>query len=893
MSGHSGFQPIGNSLPPIIPQPQVGDVRGPGQAPQSQPPAVSGGDVPAQDYKVREDAAKALTRKLDTMLLQAAKLSTLTVDNASLKSAMDAAHLGKADRKDLADAAKKAQKAMKAVSEFSGRQIAAALVAGKDGFLDWKKGSSAAKAIVAAIDAQAELSIRLTDLANSLADSPDVADGDAFDALSELALQCDRRQSEIFNLAMELADVVADSGDDPRLDAKLAALLPGQAVSMHGNLDVIDKLKAQLQPLADRLEAFAARPAASITSAEFTAYAAEVKNASAAISRALKEGFPAPGGGRFRPDRAFMASLAELARFAEGKLENVRKTVGEARLRDFANRVIGLPESVPIFDPENLAGLNQYAPALVKIVKLRRQLRDACLQYVDNPTKEMEAKIEGLFSAYSSIDTDGLKDKVDYLRSHLKGMSTADWEEATRFLRPKLRTLRTQIAHFGQMVRRVNARLTPEQFLSTDSARALLEGRLDFSTLVEARIHGMSDADVDPALDDSRLASSETLGSGNSSTVSLVTYRDGSQYVFKPEASGRQMMEGFKLSKDYRPEQQVAQLNLATQSVASALGLGDAVPRCTVGAHKGDYGLFMEKVPGQDGTDFVKKAPSAPDCLGASEIRRLPPEQYGKVLGGILRGLNRLEWLDRITGQGDRHSHNYLIEVRKDLTVSVKGIDNDQSFPAYRTGLTTFVLDAKNAASFKKHCKEVVDKCPKRLQAAVRARIEGDPGVTRNPDGTITLDTSKFQAGELFYAAKTTIGMHGCTLPDFIDEDLYAQLLDLKAGEKREALLADLARRLPAAALDSARKRLDEAIAHAEKLAGEGKVVRNEDFSQRDVQKRLLQRELDAPSNPIKPVNGKSPFSSESEIVAQAARQPRSLFFRDLFNSLERKGWFR
>ncbi len=83
---------------------------------------------------------------------------------------------------------------------------------------------------------------------------------------------------------------------------------------------------------------FSARPAASITSAELATYAAEVKNASAAISRALEEGFPAPGGGRFRPDHAFMASLSKLARFAEEKLENVRKTVGEARLRDFANR---------------------------------------------------------------------------------------------------------------------------------------------------------------------------------------------------------------------------------------------------------------------------------------------------------------------------------------------------------------------------------------------------------------------------------------------------------------------------------------------------------------------------------------------------------------------------
>ena len=897
MSGHSGFQPIGNNLPPIIPQPQVGDVRGPGQAPQSQPLAVSGGDDPARDYNVRKEAAEALSRKLDTMLFQAAKLSTRTVDNASLKSAMDAAHLGKADRKDLADAARKAQKAMKAVSEFSGRQIAAALVAGKDGFLDWKKGSPAAKAIIAAIDAQAELSIRLTNLANSLADSPDAADGDAFEALSELALQCDRRQSEIFNLAMDLADAVRKGGDDPalaaRLDAKLSALLPSQAVSMHGNLDVIDKLKAQLQPLADRLEAFAARPAASITSAELATYAVAVKDASAAISRALEEGFPAPGGGRFRPDRAFMASLSKLARFAEEKLENVRKTVGEARLRDFANRVIGLPENIPIFDPENLADLGQYAPNLCKFVKLRHQLRAACLQYIDNPTKEMQKKIEGLVTPYETIKAQDLENETWCLRSRLKGMSTADWEEAMRFVRPKPRTLRTQIAHFDQMVRRVNARLTPEQFLSTDSARALLEGRLDFSTLVEARVHGMSDADVDPALDDSRLVSSKTLGSGNSSTVSLVTYKNGSQYVFKPEASGRQMMDGFNLSKDYNPGQQVAQLNLATQSVADALGLGDTVPRCTVGAHKGDYGLFMEKVPGQDGTDFARKAPSSPDRLGASAIRRLPPEQYGKVLGGILRGLNRLEWLDRITGQGDRHSHNYLIEVRKDLTVSVKGIDNDQSFPAYRTGLTTFVLDAKNAASFKKHCKEMVGKCPKRLQAAVRTRIESDPGVVRNPNGTITLDTSKFQAGELFYIANATVGMHGCTLPDFIDEDLYAQLLELKAGDKRDALLSDLARRgLPAAALDSARKRLDEAIAHAEKLAGEGKVVRNEDFSLKDVQKRLLQRELDAPSNPVKPVNGKSPFSSESEIVEQAARQTRSLFFRDLFKPLEKKGWF-
>ncbi len=59
MSGHSGFQPIGNNLPPIIPQPQVGSVQGSDQAPQSQPPALSGGDDPARDYNVRKEAAEA------------------------------------------------------------------------------------------------------------------------------------------------------------------------------------------------------------------------------------------------------------------------------------------------------------------------------------------------------------------------------------------------------------------------------------------------------------------------------------------------------------------------------------------------------------------------------------------------------------------------------------------------------------------------------------------------------------------------------------------------------------------------------------------------------------------------------------------------------------------
>ena len=51
---------------------------------------------------------------------------------------------------------------------------------------------------------------------------------------------------------------------------------------------------------------------------------------------------------------------------------------------------------------------------------------------------------------------------------------------------------------------------------------------------------------------------------------------------------------------------------------------------------------------------------------------------YGHLLAGIIkdivpryqtmRGINRLEWLDIITGQGDRHPRNYMIQVWPDLT---------------------------------------------------------------------------------------------------------------------------------------------------------------------------------------------------------------------------------
>ena len=281
-------------------------------------------------------------------------------------------------------------------------------------------------------------------------------------------------------------------------------------------------------------------------------------------------------------------------------------------------------------------------------------------------------------------------------------------------------------------------------------------------------------------------------------------------------------------------------------------------------------------------------------------MKNLPPEQHAKVIGGLIRGLNRLAWLDLITGQGDRHGRNYMIDVRGDLTVSIKGIDNDMCFTAYRTGLHTYVIKGVDVQKFRDECKYIIHKYPLGLQSQVRRRLFTDPGFSETKNGVITLDATKFKAGELYYATNRAVGMHGLALPNFIDEDLYRELTSLRTGERREAYLADLAKRLPPAAVDSARRRLDQAIDHALKLGAEYKVVKNGDFEKREVQKSLLEPEITA-ENPVKPIGDfqlpmeqptGSKEMSKRQVVRLANRQVKSFFMRDFYGKVTKPDWF-
>ena len=157
---------------------------------------------------------------------------------------------------------------------------------------------------------------------------------------------------------------------------------------------------------------------------------------------------------------------------------------------------------------------------------------------------------------------------------------------------------------------------------------------------------------------------------GATSTVYKVGYNDGQTRIFKPLAppdpNGHQPF-GWTASRIGidRCNQRIAVRNVATCRLAKALGF-DVVAQTQLGLHKlqpgapPQLGLVMELAPGKLALHYE---------TDDNAVLELPE---------VRRDLTKLQLLDCLTAQGDRHSGNYFIDVRPDGGVRVTGIDNDQ-----------------------------------------------------------------------------------------------------------------------------------------------------------------------------------------------------------------------
>jgi len=924
MSGHGGFSIIGDgNRPQPFELPKVEDLKLGGNKLE----ALNLETKPAgpEVADTRRDQANRVSAKLDMMLLKAAKSVAKGVDAEVLKATT--ASLPKTARKAIDKAAAKAETAFKAIGKFSGRQIAAALVKDSKGIFDWNARNPVGKAVKAALDAQAKLSDELLKAINDL---PKDAPSAVQSALDEAMFRNDRRASEIQTLVCDFADLAERAGDDPetskRLDKTLVSLIPAQSIKMHDSEKIANDFRTSLAPLAQRIDKLSTGKERQLSGAEAAAIRRQIDEAANALAKAERD--HADKGTPLDPE-LFGAAKDVLAKF-KARLADIKRSVAIEALNNFVAKTFSPPKVPLLLHPKFAPLFKVLFPALGATVEAQRRLHVAALEFVENPTNENREKMDAVATEIANRGDD-VKEELKCLAS---GASANEYdlgelrEQQLKFLAEALpdaeryrcnlrlisefcgvlksfmanpgpttsammisyggtKGIATQTVHLAEMRRTVDAR-NDSQFLTGKTLDAAFEGRLAVTTLVETRLSGLPDEDAAPALDGSNATHSRPLGSGAVNTVYEVSFKNGSTWIFKPEAPGRQALERLNLARGaYTNQLLVAQLNMAAQRTADALGLDDVMTKTSVGAHGGELGMFMEKAPGVEAGNFGQLHHPSDGCLSASQIRNLDNAKYAKVIGGLMRKCNRLEWFDLITGQGDRHGKNYLVDVNSDGTSTVKGIDNDACFGKFMIGPGLFRLQGKQAESFIAKLKDV-KKVFAPDAAKGQSRFETDPGISVDKDGAILVDVSKIKSQELLHCLRKATGCHSMCPPDYIDKELYDRLVALEGGKAREDYIAALRLRLAEDQVKVAIQRLDGAIKHAKALNDKKRVLATADW-----ENPAVQRMAAGSPRPLPQYNGTNKaHAAYAGKVSKSVNSAVCLFRRDLLSSVAKPGWF-
>ena len=938
MSGHGGFSVIGNGMrpPQVVDVPQVGDLTLEGR--KAEGVKIDKIEAPAENARLAQ--ANRITVKLDALLLKAANSASSRVDVKALKATLSSAKLDKATRNAIANAAKRADTAFKTIDHFTGRTIAAAMAKGEDGVFDWDANNPAGVAIKAALDAQEELSDLLAKAINSL---PANAPASAQSALEEAMLRTDRRASEIQTLVCEFADIAEMAGDDPeiaaRLDRTLESLIPSQSLKMHGNDKLAADFHKSLQPLAKKIDDLAMRNERQLSGAEEATIRRQIDEAFNALATA-GQSYAAKG---VQIDKSLMESAKGVLIGFNNTLTEIRRNAVFATLRNFADKTFGVPD-IPVFKPKFAPLMRGICPTLLTTIEAMRSLRAATDEFFAKPSDATFARVrmaavnlsmvddKALAADLGRLESGDLGDGVLYYNFIYPGHPALDTFIASRpskeraactdalkaefrtaleaFLTDKqkniatfrtlfgsLNGISTQVDHLASMYRNAG-KIDKGAFLTNKTLMSAFEGEVKFSTLVETRLCGLPDEDANPALDDANAVSTKKLGSGGVNTVYEVGYKDGSSYVFKPEAPGRQAMENLNLAHEgYKSFQMVAHLNMASQKTADAFGLGDVMAKTSVGSHEGQFGIFMEKAPGKEAAFFKhEEAGNDPNTLDAAGIKALDDDKYEQVVGDIMRQTNRLEWADILTAQGDRHSGNYLMGVSADGQVTLKGIDNDACFSSYAIGLRKYKLTGSHARKFEQLLNDMATKLyPGDVKRAQTKRINDDPGVSWEPDGSIVVNAARVKLPEIHACLQLSLGLQTDFLPTVMDEDLYAHLMEMKSGNARDAYIADLRARLPEAAVEAAVRRLDDVIAYADALKTKGRILSVDKWRSHNIQ-RIVAGKMppkDGPA-PLPQVRGMDPVPGKmsDEVKKSAHAISNNLFRRDFMAHIAKPGWF-
>ena len=834
-------------------RPQIGpDAPNVENAPQ---PHQGGGDIQEHDDNIIFNGeppanTKSMVRQLDTLLLNAATKSVSANTEAKMKDVsrtlVDLDIIAIEDAEKLESLAKDAADKLKALDNFSGRELAKALMT-KSGELVWRKGffggmSAVTRAVKAAVEAQETLSEALGKFNESLAGS-DRVDAKLQESFTELQFQCDRRATEIYSVVVRMHDLaqqdavsgVIDEQVMEYLTATFKELMPREAILMHGTAEALETMKAkfadQMHLLADKLDAFKADGTRTLSvqeAAELDADMATMKNT---LANVRKNGIEIDNG-HTEVDKTLLDEMEKILAAAHEQIDGVKeKSIARSRAA-FRNEVrlafdlYGLPDGQEVMDGGGKDNplLKQFREATQTMLNLFEQFETG-----DRPMDEFDDAFDTCKSRFPD---------EDMLRSAMRQVGF-DSAIATNFSMKTIRVLDVVAAQFKELMRHGESLKASdaESMVMADDVRRIMLGEAKLSVYVEAKSRGFKLDDVDPRTDTSNIAKSKVLGSGVASTTYLLTTHAGEELVFKPELDSRFGLHELNLGKGgaYLDSQKAANLNLATQQTAKTFGCEDIVVKYSVGVHDGQFGCFMEKAKGFSGKQFVNREDEGNGGIAPAGLRLAIGNTVERtnIQGKIAQKLNKLMWLDLITGQGDRHWDNYFINIDKTThEVTLKAIDNDASFSAIRIGLQKYVITADRTETFKDKLWDVCQTIHKNGAGSEYNRcLKKDPGFTENDDNTITVDLSKVKSPELAMAILKTIGLKSIAIPEEIDHDFYKTLMDMDRDKaKKEAYLRSIAPRISPAALKATEMRLNDAIEHAKKLAQQGKVYGEEQW---------------------------------------------------------------
>jgi hypothetical protein len=860
--------------------------------------------VPQNAPQPGQPGAKSVVRQLDVLLMNAAGKS-IGADIAANVGKVGGSLVSKGvltqmEVDNLNRLANDAAEKLRALDKFSGRELAQAMKWTVEKGAGWNEGeggkdsadldvfecdtaSEVGQAVQAAIDAQMELSEALGKFNNRLASHKKVSAA-LQEEFTELQFQCDRRATEIDSIVTRLYDlaqknVVDGKVVDPKiqalLDAKFMELLPREAIMMHGTAEAFDAINRtlgdKLRPLAAKLDAFAADGSKILTKDEIKSLQADMglmRNALANVRRngievrTLKSGTIGANGVdnradvrwetkdkngkvvksgavtiRTEIDKSLLDAMEKVLVDVEKQIKDAAKTSVDRTVAAFIKEVREslYPEEAPGAGRVNLDSVD---------LSVFRNARNVFMAALDDFAKG-KIKLQQF-----DATVDDCIDKINNDRHLYYNLSGRGLDEsAQKGLFKTARGLRIVKEQFKELLK--SAKHQKGLGIAQSDVRRIMLGDTGISNVVEAKVHGFKPGDVDSAAEEQNIVSSKTLGSGNAGKTYLLKTKSGSELVFKPELDSRIGLSRICVGQgnSYKDAQKTANLNLATQDTAKAFGCEDLVVKYSVGSHDGQFGVFMEKAKGFTGDDIYRRKKTEGDGVAPAELKKLKDSGVRtKIQGQIAQKLNKLMWLDLITGQGDRHWNNYFIHIDKvgnvdgkeDYEVTVKAIDNDASFTERQVGLQKFTFNKSKSEEFfaelKYECGKIHgDSGMDEADTEYGKRVKNDPAITCHEDGTVTVDLAKAQSLEVKMALNQVLGVQSIALPEEIDREFYDKLMAMDNDPAQmKAFLDTLAPRISPEALKATEMRLKEAIAHAKKLNDAGKVYGDEQWKDAD-----------------------------------------------------------